>query len=165
MQESNAHDEGCDQVTHPVRSGRLVDLKSKCMQAIEDRHNAAKQQAESRLEEMGAGEHAEGPPSKAMMKVQLKRSEPTLRDTISEAQNHKPSPLVKELLTQLREKYREVIFKLEVTILSEEQALEEDIIFLRTTEKFLTRMLSKAKQATCSGALRGPAGTQVRQGD
>ena len=72
---------------------------------------------------------------------------------------------MKELLTQLRDKYRDVVFKLEVTILSEEKALEEDIVLFRTTEEFLTRILSKAKQVTGPEAVRGPAETRVCQGD
>ena len=86
------------------------------MQAIKDRHNAAKHQAQDKLEEMGALDQAEVPMSKAMMKTQLKMCERTLRDTISEVvidmkrlvtqwmtqgQYQETAPLVKKLVPLL----------------------------------------------------------------
>ena len=94
------------------------------MRAIEDRHNAAKHQAEDKLEELSAVDQVDGPPSQTVAKSQLKRSERTLRGTISEtvtdmnrlviqqltqAQYHEASPLVKKLLNQVREKYSGIV--------------------------------------------------------
>ena len=45
------------------------------------------------------------------------------------------------MLTQVQEEYRGIVSKLEATILSEEQASEEDTTLLKTTEEFLMRML------------------------
>ena len=53
------------------------------MRAIKERHNGAKNQAEDKLEALGALDQVDGPPSRAMVKTQLKRSERTLRGTIS----------------------------------------------------------------------------------
>ena len=70
---------------HSVHGGSLTSEKSKqWMRTIEDMHNAAKQQAEDKLEEMGELVQVEGPPSKTVVKNQLKRSKRALRGTISE---------------------------------------------------------------------------------
>ena len=105
---------------------------------------------------MGALDQVEGPLSKAVVKTQLKRSERTLRGTISvavtnmdmlvtqqmtQAQYHKAGPLVEELLTQVREENRGIVSKFEATILSQELASEEDTTLLRTTEEFMAQML------------------------
>ena len=94
-------------------------------------------------------DQVEGPPSKAVAKTQLKKNERTLRSTISGAiantrrlvsqpmtqtQLHKAAPLVKKLQTQIREEYCDIVFKLKVAILSEEQASEEDTILLKMVE-------------------------------
>ena len=49
--------------------------------------------------------------------------------------------MVKKLITQVWEEYPCIVSKLEVAILSEEQALEEDTTILRIAKEFLTRML------------------------
>ena len=89
---------------------------------------------------MGALGQAEGPLSKVVVKAQLKRNQRILRSTISEAitdmnkmvtqrfthaQYHEAGPLVEELLTQVWREYCGIVSKIEVTILSEEQASEE----------------------------------------
>ena len=98
---------------------------------------------------------------------------------ISQAQYREAGPLMEELLTQVREVYRGVVSKLKVTILSEEQASEEDATLLGTTKEFLARMLQKVilirtkrvekmpqpKQAAGPGAARGPGETQTGQED
>ena len=71
----------------------------------------------------------EGPSSKAVVRTQLTRSERTLRGTISgtitntnrlvsqqitQAQYHKIAPLVKKLLSQIREECCGIVSKLEV---------------------------------------------------
>ena len=101
----------------------------------------------------------EAPPSKAMVKTQLKRNERALRGTISEgitdinrlgtqqmtqAQHHEAGPIFEELLMQVRVEYCGIVSKLEVTILSEEQASEEDATLLWMTEEFLARILAEA---------------------
>ena len=120
------------------------------MRAIVDGHNPAKHLAEDKLEEMA------GPPSKAVVKTQLKKSERTLRGTISgaifnmnrmstqqmtQAQYHEAGPLVKELWKQVQEEYRVIVYKLESMILSEKQASEEDTTLLKTTKEFLAWVL------------------------
>ena len=94
--------------------------------------------------------------AKAVVKTQLKRSERTLRGTISravtdmnrlvtqqmsKAQYREAGPLVEEVLTQVLEEYRGIVSKLEAAILSEEQASEEDAVPLTTTDEFFSRVL------------------------
>ena len=122
------------------------------IQGTEDRHNAAKYQAEDKPVTIGALDRVEGPPSKAVARTHLKRSERLLRGTISgaiantsrlasqpmtQAQYHEATTLVKKLPTQIREEYRDIISKLDFAILSEEQASKEDTILLWTTKEFL----------------------------
>ena len=106
------------------------------IQAIKDWHNAAKYQVEEKLEGMGALDQVEGPPSKAVARTQLKRSERTLRGTnsgaitytnrlvsqqMTQAQYHEAAPMVKNLLTRIRKEYYSIVSRLEVPILSWEQ--------------------------------------------
>ena len=61
------------------------DESSQWMQAIENRHDAAKHRAEDKLGEMGALDQVEGSPNKALVKTQLKKSVRTLRGNIARA--------------------------------------------------------------------------------
>ena len=56
---------------------------------------------------------------------------------MTQAQYHEADPRVEELLTQVREKYRVILPKLESKILSEDQASEEETTLRRPTEEFL----------------------------
>ena len=132
----------------------------------------------------------EGAPIKAVVKTQLKKIERKLRGTLSgavsnmnrsvtqqmtPAQYHEASLLVDELLIQVREEYHDIVTKLEALILSEEQASEEDTTLLRTTEKFLIRLLPEVnairtnmvenipqpERARGPGAEGGPAQTKL----
>ena len=68
----------------PVRGDSLSSEESlQWMRTVEDRHNVAKHQAEDKLEELGALDQEEGPPSRAAVRTQFKRSEKTLQGTIS----------------------------------------------------------------------------------
>ena len=119
-------------------------------------------QASSQRQAGGDGRTGPGgrPPSKAKVKTHIKKSERTLRGTISgavtnmnrlvtqqmtQAQYHQADPLVKELLTQVWEEYHGIVSKLEVTILSEGQASEEDTTLLTTTEEFLAWELPRVR--------------------
>ena len=65
-----------------VQDGSLTsEESSQWMKAIKDRDNTAKHRAQDKLEEMGALDQVAGPPSKAVVKTQLKRSKRTLRAT------------------------------------------------------------------------------------
>ena len=136
---------------HSVWRRPLASENTQWIRAIEDRHNAVKYQAKDKMEEMGALGQEEGPPSKAVAKTQLKKSERMLRDMISgavtntnrlvshqmtQAQYHKAGSLVKTLLTQVREDYRSTVSKLKAMILSEDQASKEDTTLLKQLRSF-----------------------------
>ena len=72
-----------------VQSGRSDSLtleeSMQWIQGTEDWHNAAKYQAQDKLEEMGALDQVEDLPSKVVTRTQLKRSKRRLQGTISGA--------------------------------------------------------------------------------
>ena len=131
------------------------DKSSQWMQAIKDRQNTAKNQAEDKLETLGALDQVDGPPSKAVVKTQLKRSERTLRGTNSVLvtnMDRLASQQMTQAQYQVREEYRAIM----------------------TTKEFLTPMLSEVslsctklvenmpqpEQATGPGGAGGPAEDQ-----
>ena len=89
-----------------VRGGLLISGEStQWIRAIEDKHSAAKHQAEDKLEEMGALVLVESPPSKAMAKTQLKRSERTLQDNTSKEVTNMNRLVIQQMLFRTRSKF------------------------------------------------------------